>query len=199
MTDDKMTFTDWLRKRGAGIVTPLAKGLAKLGLTPNMVTWIGFLLTAGVGVVLGFGYLRLGGVLLWVTSAMDALDGTLARTTGKVTRFGAFLDSTLDRVSDGALLAGLLVYFADQGELVPVYLCFAAMLGSVMVSYTRARAEGAGFECKVGIATRVERIVLLGLGLLLGFPVITLWVLAIATWFTVGQRMWHVWRADQSY
>lgn len=129
---------------GAGVVQPVARFLVRLGVTPNMVTVVGALLSMRVGVVLALGYMRLGGLLLLLSSLTDAFDGALARMTGKVSRFGAFLDSTLDRISEGALLLGLLVWLLSHGSLgrdVDVYLVFVAMLGAVRVSYTRARAE----------------------------------------------------------
>ena len=188
------TFTDWMRARGAFVVQPIALFFARVGLTPNVVTVLGLLLTVGVSVVIALGATRLGGLLLLVTSAMDALDGTLARATGQVSRFGAFLDSTLDRVSEGALFLGLLACLLPHSRELEVYFVFLAILGSVMVSYTRARAEGLGYECKVGLFTRVERVLTLGVGLMLGWVRLTLIVMAVLTWFTVGQRMWHVWR-----
>jgi CDP-diacylglycerol--glycerol-3-phosphate 3-phosphatidyltransferase len=135
-------------------------------------------------------------MLLLMTSSVDALDGALARVLGAKSRFGAFLDSTLDRLSEGALLLGLLVWLLRQDLTLEVILLFFALLGSVMVSYTRARAEGVGYACKVGFLTRMERVLLLGIGLMLGWVRGLLLVLAIFTWVTVLQRIAHVYAAS---
>lgn len=198
MVDEKFpryeTFTDWARARGAFLVQPIAHFLAHVGLTPNVVTVLGLLLNVGVGFVIALGHLQWGGGLLLLASATDSLDGTLARATGQASHFGAFLDSTLDRISEGALFLGLLAWLLPQSRDLDVYLVFLAILGSVMVSYTRARAEGVGYECQIGLFTRVERILTLGIGLMFGWIRFTLIVMAVLVWFTVGQRMWHVWR-----
>jgi CDP-diacylglycerol--glycerol-3-phosphate 3-phosphatidyltransferase len=135
-------------------------------------------------------------MLLMVTSSVDALDGALARVLGAKSRFGAFLDSTLDRLSEGVLFLGLLIWLLSQGLTFDVVLLFFALLGSVMVSYARARAEGVGYTCKVGLLTRMERVLLLGVGLILGWTRMTLLILAIFTWITVLQRITHVYRAS---
>lgn len=188
------SFADWARKQASVITHPIARVLHKWGFHPNTITLVGLLLAAGVSVVLALGYTRLGGALLLLTSSVDALDGALARVGGQRSRFGAFLDSTLDRVSEGALLFGLLVTLYPRGSAVEVYLLFAVLLGSVMVSYTRARAEGLGYACKTGLLTRIERIILLGIGLLLDWVLPTLMVLAALSWFTALQRMLYVYR-----
>jgi CDP-diacylglycerol--glycerol-3-phosphate 3-phosphatidyltransferase len=190
------SFTDWLRVQAAVVTHPIAGFLGRLGFHPNTVTIIGFLLTVGVAVVLAIGRTGLGGVLLMVTSSVDALDGALARVLGAKSRFGAFLDSTLDRLSEGALLLGLLIWLLQRDGIFEVVLLFFALLGSVMVSYTRARAEGVGYSCKVGLLTRMERVLLLGIGLILGWVRGTLLVLAIFTWITVLQRIMHVYTAS---
>jgi CDP-diacylglycerol--glycerol-3-phosphate 3-phosphatidyltransferase len=146
----------------------------------------------GVAWVLAQGYERWAGVLIVVVGLFDALDGALARSTGQTSRFGAFLDSTLDRFAEIALYLGLLyLYRADPLATVLVYL---SITGSLMVSYTRARAEGLGLECKVGFFTRLERLGVLVLGLLLERTILALLVLAVFSNLTALQRMWHVWR-----
>jgi CDP-diacylglycerol--glycerol-3-phosphate 3-phosphatidyltransferase len=125
------------------------------------------------------------------------LDGRLAAIAGQRSRFGAFLDSTMDRLADGALLFGLLIHLLSLDADLEIALAFLALLGCVMVSYTRARAEGVGYACEVGLLTRVPRIVLLGLGLILGFILPTLILLAVLSWITVVQRILHVWRRSQ--
>lgn len=191
------SLTDFLRTQAMVITHPIARILEKLGLHPNTVTLLGLLLNIGTGAVLASGRLVLGGVFVLLASAVDSLDGALARVSGAKSRFGAFLDSTLDRISEGALLFGLLAWLLRQDATMEVYLVFLILLGSVMVSYTRARAEGVGYTCKVGILTRLERVVLLGAGLIFGWVRPTLIVMAIFTWFTVAQRVWHVYRESR--
>ncbi|MBN1873943.1 MAG: CDP-alcohol phosphatidyltransferase family protein [Anaerolineae bacterium] len=188
------SFTDWLRVQAAVVTHPIARFLGKLGFHPNTITILGFALSAGVAIVIARGHVTLGGVLLLFTSSVDALDGALARVMGSKSRFGAFLDSTLDRFSEGALLLGLLAWLLPQGKMLEAYLVFVTLLGSVMVSYTRARAEGVGFACKVGILTRMERIVLLGIGLIVGWVRPMLILMAVLSWVTVFQRIAYVYR-----
>ncbi|MCU0520225.1 MAG: CDP-alcohol phosphatidyltransferase family protein [Anaerolineae bacterium] len=193
----RITFDDWLRARAAVIIHPLARWLGERRLHPNTITILGFVLTAGASVIIGSGRLRLGAVAMLVASATDALDGTLARLTSQQSRFGAFLDSTLDRLSEGAVLIGLLTWFVGQRLAGAAILTAVALLGSVMVSYTRARAEGLGYTCKVGILTRPMRVILLGVGMLSPWLVPTLVILAVLTWATSVQRIVHVYRESR--
>lgn len=192
------------RQRAQSLLNTLARGLNALGLTPNMLTLIGFFAMCGIGVVLSFGYLALGGVLIIVAGIFDALDGTLARLTNRVTPFGAFLDSTTDRFAEGALYLGIMYWYVQQRGMVFVaYLVFLTLLGSLMVSYARARAEGIGVEMKQGLMTRFERIALLIIGLVLtaffgDAPIlIVLALLAVFTNVTAVQRMWLVYRSTR--
>jgi CDP-diacylglycerol--glycerol-3-phosphate 3-phosphatidyltransferase len=191
------SLTDFLRTQATVITHPIARILGKLGLHPNTVTLLGFFLNVVAGVILATGRLVLGGVFLLLASSVDSLDGALARVSGAKSRFGAFLDSTLDRLSESALLLGLLAWLLRQGAALEMYLVFLVLLGSVMVSYTRARAEGVGYDCKVGILTRLERVVVLGVGLIIGWVRPTLIVMAVFTWITVFQRVWHVYRESR--
>jgi len=145
--------------------------------------------------------LFLAGLAFIVGSIMDTLDGRYSRMSGKGTLFGAFLDSTLDRIEEGVVLTAVAWYFADRGEAVAASACVLTVLGSLMVSYTRARAEALGVECKVGIATRPVRVVLLSIGLVFGAGELisdvdllaaSIYAMAGLTAFTVGQRVWHV-------
>jgi CDP-diacylglycerol--glycerol-3-phosphate 3-phosphatidyltransferase len=147
------------------------------------------------------GHLFFAGLAFIVGSVMDTLDGRYSRMSGKGTMFGAFLDSTLDRIEEGVVLTAVAFYFADMGDAVPAAACVFTVLGSVMVSYTRARAEALGVECKVGIATRPVRVVLLSIGLVFGAGELipdldllaaSIYAMAGLTAFTVGQRVWHV-------
>jgi CDP-diacylglycerol---glycerol-3-phosphate 3-phosphatidyltransferase len=130
--------------------------------------------------------------VLLVVAPIDALDGALARALGNQSRFGAFLDSTLDRLSDAALILGLTAHYLRQGAHVEVGLLLTALVAAMMVSYTRARAEALGFPCKVGLLTRMERIILIGVLSGLGLPTVMAWALAVLSVFTVGQRILHV-------
>ncbi|HEX5415616.1 MAG TPA: CDP-alcohol phosphatidyltransferase family protein [Chloroflexota bacterium] len=174
----------------------LAEGIARIlhktGVSPTQLTLIGFLLNLAVGVVLALGYLPLGGGLLLVVGAFDMLDGALARVANRATTFGAFLDSTLDRISEAALLLGLLIEASRHGDQIVPPLAFIVIVGSLMVSYTRARAEGLGLKNEVGIAPRPERVVILGVGLIVGLEIPALAVLAVLTYVTVIQRILNV-------
>jgi CDP-diacylglycerol--glycerol-3-phosphate 3-phosphatidyltransferase len=155
---------------------------------------------AAAGLVLAEHFF-LAGIAFIVGSVMDTLDGRYSRMSGKGTLFGAFLDSTLDRIEEGLVLAAIAWYFADSGDAVAAAACVLTVLGSLMVSYTRARAEALGVECKVGIATRPVRVVLLSIGLVFGAGELigdvdllaaSIYAMAVLTAFTVGQRVWHV-------
>ena len=179
-----------------------ARWLGRLGLTPNALTVIGSLLTASVGVLIAQGWFVAAGVCLWLFSATDTLDGALARATGRVTVFGAFLDSVSDRYAEAAVFFGIAWYYQATVNPRGVALTYLALVGSLMVSYARARAEGVGLQAaEVGWFQRPERIVLLGVGLLLTpfFPIaleFVLAALAILTTITVLQRVRHVARAS---
>ncbi|MEU5788792.1 phosphatidylinositol phosphate synthase [Micromonospora purpureochromogenes] len=186
------------------VVEPVARGLLRAGVSPNAVTVTG---TLGVLVgALGFGArgdLVAGALIVTVFALTDLLDGTMARMSGGSTRFGAFLDSSMDRVADSAVFGAVAYWLATEHEysgVVAALLCLAA--GS-LVSYVKARAEGLGMTCNVGIAERTERLLIVGVGgLLTGLGVdraleVALWLLAAASIFTVGQRMAHVYRQAQ--
>jgi CDP-diacylglycerol--glycerol-3-phosphate 3-phosphatidyltransferase len=191
------TFTDWARAKGAIILAPVAGLIARLGIHPNTVTLIGLLLQVGVGVVFGLGYLTLGGWLLLALSPVDALDGLLARTQGKQSRFGAFLDSTVDRLSDTALVLGLTAHYIQQAAYLQVALLLISLVASMMISYVRARAESLNFSCKIGLLTRVERLLVIGVLSAFGLHPLLPPVLAVFTVFTVIQRIAHVYWASQ--
>ncbi len=189
--------TDLVRAWGMRVTQPIARFLSRLGLSPNAVTVLGFVLTAAVAAVLASGRTQLAGFLLILALGADAIDGTLARLMGNTTRFGAFLDSTLDRWAEvlvyGALIWTFLQTHQDRG----VMLATASMSFSLLVSYTRARAEGVGLTCKEGLFTRFERLVVLIAGLILNQVVIALWIIAALAGFTALQRIWVTWQADK--
>jgi CDP-diacylglycerol--glycerol-3-phosphate 3-phosphatidyltransferase len=187
-------ITQWVRKVTRWLVLPIAKFMGRLGVSPNLITVSGFLLNIGVAYVLARGDLRIGGVLVLAVAAFDGLDGTLARELKQSSRFGAFLDSVMDRFSESTVYGGLLALYIRQQNTELAILIYAAIVGSLLVSYARARAEGVGVECKVGLLTRVERVAVLVIGLLTEQMRIALWVLAILANLTAIQRVVHVWR-----
>lgn len=191
------TFEDWIRAHWNVATRPIVEMLKKWGLHPNTITLMGFAACVAAAVVLASGRLALGGALLLLASSLDGLDGALARLSGAKSRFGAFLDSTLDRLSEGALFFGLLVAMMTQGHTLEVYLIYLTVLGSVMVSYARARAEGVGYECKVGLLTRLQRVLILGICLMFGIVRPMLIFMVIFTWLTVLQRILHVYHASR--
>lgn len=171
----------------------LASRLHQMGVTPNAVTIAGFVLTILSTVMLATGNLFWGGFVLWGAAMFDMLDGALARYANQVSKFGAFLDSTLDRYSESITFLGLAVYFSYKpGSQIELFLIFLTLIGSWMVSYTRARAEGLGIECKGGILQRPERLTILITGLILGLVSPALWILAIFTNITSLQRIYDV-------
>lgn len=190
---------DWLRSGYLRLIEPVAEELVRYNVHPNTITTVGTLCTIAGGVLYGLGHLRLGGWLLGVTALFDVLDGMVARRTGRTSVFGAFYDSTLDRVADGFVLGGLAVFFATRPEWwgVPmVGMCVLALVGSYVTSYTRARAEGLGIDARVGILQRPERVVLLSapqafFGLAFhGLVLIAIIVLLTVTaWITAAQRV----------
>ncbi|MGC8782148.1 MAG: CDP-alcohol phosphatidyltransferase family protein [Anaerolineae bacterium] len=191
-------LTDVARAWGARVIQPIAHLLTHFGFHPNTATLLGFALNAVVAVILAAGHLRLAGALLIFTLAFDAVDGTMARTQGQVSRFGAFLDSTLDRWTELLLYTALIWHYLDAGPKAGVLLAAAALDASFMVSYARARAEGVGFTCKEGVFTRFERLLVLIIGLLSGLLLWALALIAALAGVTAIQRILVVWRADQS-
>ena len=178
----------------------MARALAKTPLTPNSITWFGFILTLGATALIVTEHLFAAGFVVLLAGFFDILDGALARLTGRVTPFGGVLDSTLDRLSDAALLVDILIYF--DGETWVLVLVFLAFVASLLVSYIRARALNAGLEPRRGIFTRSERVVVLALGLLLSHwenaLIVALAVIAALSFFTAGQRLFYAWRASKT-
>jgi CDP-diacylglycerol--glycerol-3-phosphate 3-phosphatidyltransferase len=187
-------LTDRVRQWSRGIINPVAGLVSRTGISPNGITVIGFLLKVGVGLILSQGYLRLAGILLIVAALFDGLDGALARMQDRVTAFGAFFDSTMDRYAEAAVFLGILVHFLRQGASTEVILTYIAIIGSLMVSYTRARGEGLGVSIRGGLLSRLERIAILVLFLLLNQLTIALWILAPLTNLTALQRIWLTWQ-----
>jgi CDP-diacylglycerol---glycerol-3-phosphate 3-phosphatidyltransferase len=196
---------DGRQARNTGELRALARErLIESRLTPNAISLVGFALNAAAAVLITQRLFFCAGVAFIVGSIMDTLDGRYSRMSGKGTLFGAFLDSTLDRVEEGIVLTAVAGYFAARGDDFAAAMCVVVVLGSLMVSYTRARAEALGVECKVGIATRPVRVVLLSIGLVFArgaslgdFELLApaIYLLAGLTTITVVQRVWHVKRA----
>jgi CDP-diacylglycerol--glycerol-3-phosphate 3-phosphatidyltransferase len=168
--------------------------LYRAGFTPNAISIIGFLITAVSALLLAMGYLFWGGVVLLIGASFDMLDGSLARYIGQESKFGAFLDSTLDRYAESVTLLGLATFYAGGQDPLLLFLIITTLIGSWMVSYTRARAEGLQVECKVGLLQRPERILLLGLGLLTGWLLPVFVILALLTNITALQRVYEVYQ-----
>jgi CDP-diacylglycerol--glycerol-3-phosphate 3-phosphatidyltransferase len=188
-----------VRRAVSGAVDPVARGLLRLRVSPDAVTLVG---TVGTSVAALWFFPReqwaLGVVVILLFVFSDLLDGTMARMSGRSGPWGAFLDSTLDRVADGAMFGGLVLGFAHAGDLWTSGAALLCLVGGAVVSYAKARAESIGVECNVGIAERAERLIIAGAAALLyglGVPYVlpaALWFLAALTWFTVGQRILHV-------
>lgn len=192
------------------MLDPIVERLAVRKVSPNVITSVGTLVLFGAGVAYGAAWVQLGGALLLLSGIMDMLDGRVARRGGGTTKFGAFYDSTLDRIGEGALFTGIAVFFARGGTTPAlmtwaVVLTMVALVAGLVVSYARARAEGLGLECKVGIAQRAERVLGLGIpslflgagpnGLILLGVVVVLAALAV---ITVIQRILHVRRVTRA-
>ena len=197
MTSLKERYTVGAR----ALATQSMGGLARSRVTPNALTASGVLLCAAASALVYFEYrgeilyFWLGAVVFVIGSILDILDGALARLSGKGTPFGAFLDSTTDRVSEGFMLGAIALVFHRHGNQVALAFAFAAVAGSFLVSYTRARAEALGLKGDVGIGSRAERVVVITTGLVFapwGALQWAIYVLAATAWFTVGQRVWSV-------
>lgn len=168
--------------------------LARLGVHPNHLTVLGTAGGIGAGALAAAGQLLPAGVLLLAASALDLLDGALARATGRATRFGSVFDAVMDRLSEGGVLFGIAYYLSGQGEQDGVLLALAAVIASFLVSYVRARAEIVGIPLTEGLFARPERVLLLGVGLIIGQVETALWVLAVAAGLTALQRLILAWR-----
>lgn len=203
-------FQATLRKWTSYITEPIAKLIASIGVTANMLTIIGLIFGIAAGVCIALGRLKLAGILILVGGSFDMMDGAVARATNKSTPFGALLDSVVDRYSEGIIFLGLAVYFAMEGNikdrvlgLIPTCL---GLISAFLVSYVRARAEGLQIDCKVGLMQRPERVLLLAGGVLLrNIPVanisiliLALWILVILSHFTILQRVFFAQRNLQS-
>ena len=188
----KKTLTDYLRLWFKWVLDPIGGFLNRLGLTPNMVTILGLIGNAIGAFYLARGNMWTGGILVLLMTPIDALDGTMARLRGEPGDFGAYVDSVSDRYSELIIYAGLLFHFLRLGEPWGGMLVFGAASGSVLVSYVKARAEGLGYQAKVGLLTRVERYIVLAPSLVFNQLYLGLTILAVFSHITAVQRIWHV-------
>ncbi len=182
---------------------PVARSMERVGLTPNAVTLIGLLIAIGGAALVAVGVWWAGGVVVLFGGVFDMFDGALARMTGRASKFGALLDSVVDRVSEAVALFGILAYYLIADNDIGAALAYAAIIGSIMVSYMRARSEGLGIDCKVGVMTRPERVAAIGFGLIAAhwLPVVmpvVLGVIAALTAFTAVHRLIHTSREISS-
>jgi CDP-diacylglycerol--glycerol-3-phosphate 3-phosphatidyltransferase len=192
-----LTYTRAIGLSFNKIIRLIVHALALSRIHPNVLTFIGLVINIVAAVLLAAGHFRWAGVVIVTAAVFDMVDGRVARETNRVTRFGGFFDSVLDRYSDLALLMGLLVYYASINRFFYVVLTAIVMTGSVMVSYTRARAECTIPTCKVGFMERPERIVLLILGALVDRMAPVLWVIAVLANLTVVHRMIFTWQESR--
>ena len=194
------TLTDHLRVRAKVIIDPVVDVLARFKLGPDFLTVLGFLTHIFFAYLIAIGEFRWAAVAIAVMSPLDALDGALARKLGrKQGGFGAFLDSTLDRLAEIVLFGGFITYYYNQVDPLMLAVAYLAVTGSLMVSYARSRAEALGFQAKMGVMSRVERYFVMVVFLALEMPQIALGILAAFTYFTFFQRMWAVWQQSREH
>lgn len=184
------------KERARGVMDPVVAFLASAGIHPNLLTVLGLVFGVVAGIAAADGRIRESAVWLLVSGLFDMVDGAVARRAGLASRKGAFLDSSLDRVAEGAFLSGIGYYYATAYDPWTVLATFLVLTGSLLVSYVRARAEGVGETCAVGLMERPERFAVLILGTLIAGPVlpIALWILAVLSLATAAHRMVHVYR-----
>ncbi len=194
-----MNLSERVRVTVEPLLIPLVKVLMGLNIHPNIITllcFLGFVISA---FFLAQGKFLIAGLILLLFAPLDAIDGLLARTANKVTAFGAFLDSTLDRYGEIFLFLALTYYFILKGSPTGIILSFLGITGSLMVSYTRARAEGVGVFCKVGLFTRFERLTLIIVFLIFDLIFLCMTLLSFLTHLTALQRIWYVYKQSKSY
>jgi len=198
-----ISLAEFRKSAARRIAEPLKTALVKSRLKPNTLTWIALAISIIAAGTIATNHLIIGGFLVLLSGLFDILDGALARLTNQATRFGALLDSTFDRISDAILLLGLLALYIRNGGTIEIVLIFLALISALLTSYIRARAEGLGINCPIGLFTRAERVIILALGLLLNplyeFSIlITLLLLVLLGFVTVGQRLVYVWQQTKS-
>ena len=190
----KKSVDDSAHELAATLFAPVAKWVQRINVSANTVTVFGFVFNLFAGGVLAMGKMQLGAILVIIGGLLDGVDGLLARLSGQASSFGAFLDSVLDRWSESVVFLGLLIWHVRADMPVEVILIYISLASSLLVSYTRARAEGIGAQCKRGLFTRLERVVVLVAGLILKQVTIALWILAVFATFTALQRIYFTWK-----
>lgn len=191
-TPKRPSPTDWARKNFKGVLDPIGQFFIRLGLHPNTMTLLGLAGSMVGAVFLALGQMTIGGLFILISGPFDALDGTMARLLNQPTKFGAFVDSVTDRWSEMLIFLGLLIYYGQRGDVVMCVLVFLATMGSVMVSYTKSRAETLGFDCNVGVLTRMERYLVLAPALVLNLPWLGVGIIALLANVTALQRALYV-------
>ena len=193
-TIKRRSLTDWLRARFKWFTDPMGAWIMRLGIHPNVITVVGFAGNVAGAAALALGNISLGGIIILLMGPVDALDGATARARGETSPFGAFVDSVTDRYSEAIIFLGLMIHYLRQpGDPVQaVVLIFFAFVGSVMVSYAKARAQSLNFDADVGWLTRVERYLILSPLLIVNQPMAALWIIAVLANVTAIQRIFHV-------
>ena len=193
----RISLEEVLRKIVKTPLDAIASFLLRIRMQPNHITFLGLLGSIAAGVLIAFGHLLWAGLLAAIMAPLDAVDGAMARLKGSPTKFGYFFDSVIDRYDELFLLAGLTYHFIQQANTWGVMLTFGAAAGSVLVSYTRAKAEALGLNAKVGFMTRIERSIVLIIGLLVGKPLVSVGIIAILANITAIQRIASVWQQSK--
>jgi CDP-diacylglycerol--glycerol-3-phosphate 3-phosphatidyltransferase len=188
----KRTFTENMRYWFKWFTEPVAGFLNRIGLTPNTITLTGLVGNFLGAVLLAQGYFLWGGILVLLMGPLDALDGTMARLRGEASEWGAFVDSVTDRFSELFILGGLVYYYTAHAQPLWVMLTYAAAAGSVLVSYTKARANSLNYDANIGVLTRMERYMILAPCLVLGYPQVAIAIVAVLANVTAVQRIWRV-------
>ena len=190
-------LTEIRRSLSNHITSPFVRFLSRIGVRPNTLTFINLALSLVAAYVVAIGHFFIGGLLIVLSGLFDLLDGALARFSEETTKFGAILDSVVDRISEAAVLFGLVVWYISQGTTLEIWLILGIIISSFLVSYIRARAEGLGLQCQVGLFTRAERVIVLAIGLLINQVFIALCILVLFTSITVAQRLVYLWKQER--
>ena len=180
------------------LIRPLARVLSAMRVRPDSLTTTGWALAVAAAVLFALGYTKTAGAVMLFAGLFDALDGAVARESGRMSTFGAFLDSTLDRLSESAIFVGVIFFYASYSQPYEALLAGVAMMFSLMTSYTRARAEGLGFECEVGLLERAGRVVILSLFSIAGFLTVGIGLVAAGAFVTTAQRILHIRRLTKT-
>jgi len=180
------------------ITGPTLRVLSRTGVKPDVLTFVGLAINIGAACLIAIHQFLAAGILILLAGLFDLLDGALARFIRQNTKFGAILDSVADRISEAAIFLGLLIWYMSTASDLEIVLIFAALIGSFLVSYIRARAEGLMLECKVGLFTRAERVIVLALGLILNQVFIALWILVVFVYVTVLERLFYLRRKTKA-